>query len=139
MAPGIASIHFCEITLFCLYFGFLLLWLKTLLKPWPIRLRWLDCRPANQKVTGLIPGQGAYEKATNGCFSLTPMFLSLRLCLCLSLPPSLSSSLSKRKKKCPWGRIKQNKSFPQEPFSLQPPVHYTVNLQHSGLPQGLLL
>ena len=38
------------------------------------------------KVTGSIPSQGAYEKATNPCFSLTSMSVCQSVSLSLSLP-----------------------------------------------------
>ena len=70
-------------------------------------LSWLERHPINQKVVGLIPGQGTYlgcssvpwsghkQEATDQSFSLTSMFLSL----CLPLSPSLSKS---NEKNVPW-------------------------------------
>ena len=52
-------------------------------------LSWLECCPIQQKIVGLIPGQGTYLgrrfdpglghvwEAAIQCFSLTSMFLSL--------------------------------------------------------------
>ena len=53
--------------------------------------QWIECRPANQKVTGLMPNQGTFlgcgarspvggvPEATDGCISCTSIFLSLFL------------------------------------------------------------
>ena len=38
-------------------------------QPWPVWLGWLEPRPIDWGVAGSILGQGAYEKATNQCFS----------------------------------------------------------------------
>ena len=60
-------------------------------------LSWLERCPTHAKVVGLIPGQGTYlgcrfdpwpkpvSGATEQCFSLTLMFLSLSFSLPLSL------------------------------------------------------
>ena len=50
---------------------------------------WLEHCPIHQKIVGLIPGQGAYERQTIYFFSLTLMPLSV----CLSVSLSHSTSL----------------------------------------------
>ena len=39
--------------------------------PWLVGLSWPERRPMDQKVTGSVPIQGAYEKVTHQCFSLS--------------------------------------------------------------------
>ena len=63
----------------------------------------VGCHPADQKVTNLIPSQGTcldrgfgpqlerVWEATDQCFSLTLMFLSLSFCLPFPLPPPAST------------------------------------------------
>ena len=83
--------------------------------PWPVWLSWLQCHPINQKVTGWIPHQGTHlgcrfgpelgrvQGATDPCFSLTSVFLSL----CLSFPPPLSKINERVSKINPQVRIKK--------------------------------
>ena len=85
------------------------------LKPWPVA-QLVECSPRNQKVAGSIPGQGPglgcglgpqsghVWEATDQCFSLTSMFLSLSF----SLPAPLSKNkwneiLKKKKRILIWG------------------------------------
>ena len=75
-------------------------WKKICSKPWPVWLSWLECHPVTERLhiwiplrahtwaAGLICGLGTYDprcrhvqEATNQCFSLTSMFLSLILSL----------------------------------------------------------
>ena len=69
--------------------------------PRPVWLSWLEYRPVNRKVTGLIPSQGTYLgcrfSAGSGHIWKQLMFLTLML---LSLPPSPSLQA------CPQVRIK---------------------------------
>ena len=74
-------------------------------------LSWLECHPINQKVAGLIPGQGTYLgcafsamsgcmwEAVNRCFSHIDVSLSLSLSLSPHLPLSPTIFLSKINKK----------------------------------------
>ena len=72
-------------------------------------LSWLEHCPVNQKVMGLIPGEGTClgcgfclclgcaREANNGCFSLTLMFLSFSLSLSLkSASMSLDDDLKNK-------------------------------------------
>ena len=68
-------------------------------------LSWLECPPVHRTVVGSIPSQGTYwvrgfdpqsrhiQEATNWHFSLTSVFLSLSLSLCVSLSHPTPSSL----------------------------------------------
>ena len=66
--------------------------------PWPLWLTWLECRPINRRVSGLIsaestclscrfgPQLGCVQEATNRCFSLSHWCFSPSLYLPLSMP-----------------------------------------------------
>ena len=71
-------------------------------------LSWLEHHPVHQKVAGLIPEQGTFldrgfdsrsehiQEATDRCFSLTSLALSLSLSPSLSFPTTLPLPLSKK-------------------------------------------
>ena len=84
----------------------------------------LEHCPIDQRVVGLIPGQGMYKKATDWCFSLTSMFLSLSLS---------SPAPSKSNEKMSLGDDKNNRFYG---YQSQLPSHrvdaHAVNLILSG-------
>ena len=99
------SVAYCVIGVLCSELSWHLRTNMIYLLPWPVGPCWLECCLVHQKVEGLIPSQGTHLgcrfnclsrhmwKATNHCFSLSHIDISLspslHVSFSLSLPPIL--------------------------------------------------